>query len=184
MILVYNIKELIIKIKSDENYKLFFDDYKKNYLEKMSNKFKKMEIIDILKSEKSYFLKNKGKRFILIYENNNIPIAICKVIYLNKISKDIYFFDKLKSNYTKFENIFYIYGLFVSENNRKKGICSKLLDAIILISKMNKINYLISDISHDNIGSIKCFEKNGFINTNILSGREHIKQYFFLLQLS
>jgi hypothetical protein len=181
MILVYNIKELITKINNNENYKFFFEEYKKKYIEKMSNKFKKMEIIDILKSEKSYFLKNKGKRFILIYENNNIPIAICKVIYLNKISKDIYFFDKLKEKYNKFENIFYIYGLYVSENSRKKGICSKLLDAIILIGKINKINYLISDISYDNIGSMKCFEKSGFINTNILSGREHIKQYFFLL---
>jgi len=180
MIFVYNIKELIKKINSDEKYKLFFDEYKEKYLEKMSNKFKKMDIIEILKNEKSYFLKNNGKRFILIYENNNIPIAICKVIYLNKISKDIYFFDKLKEKYNKFENIFYIYGLYVSENSRKKGICSKLLDAIILITKMNNINYLVSDISHDNIGSMKCFEKSGFINTNILSERKHIKQYFFI----
>jgi RimJ/RimL family protein N-acetyltransferase len=182
MIFIYNIKELIKKINSDEKYKLFFEEYKKKYLEEMSNKFKKMNVIQILKSEKSYFLKNKGKRFILIYENNNIPIAICKVIYFNKISKDISFFDKLKEKYNKFENIFYIYGLYVSEISRKKGICSKLLDAIILISKNNNINYLVSDISQDNIGSIKCFEKNGFINTNILNDRKHIKQSFFILQ--
>jgi RimJ/RimL family protein N-acetyltransferase len=59
-------------------------------------------------------------------------------------------------------------GYLVDKEYRNKGICSKLMQAVITeVQKQNKLNVLFAEIIDDNTDSLRLIEKFGFKNTGV-----------------
>ena len=58
--------------------------------------------------------------------------------------------------------------MFVLEENRSKGVGSKLLDEFFKWCKSKKVNRVKVVISSDNFQSINFHKKNGFFDYNLI----------------
>ena len=70
--------------------------------------------------------------------------------------------------------------LYIDPNYRGKKLCTYLTDRINKNAIKNNIKYLIAEIHKDNIISIKCHIKAGFVKTSILSYKD---TYFYVNSL-
>jgi ribosomal protein S18 acetylase RimI-like enzyme len=152
--------------------------------------------INIVYDKLDFYQKQEIKNFI----KNNFPeIPIDKqgllsntVIILNVINDNIYGLVCLLNNNTLkkyllslnvslddycFEKIdgVYIYNLCVDKNYRNKGIGNKLINHVIDLCLMNKIDYVHTRAENDFSKII--FYKNGFIDSGISNKNEIMSKF-------
>ena len=148
------------------------------YLVHLSEKFYNMPIRQIIRDEKKYFMSidRQAKLFYIICMEDKIPVGLCKLIDFGNDIKNIDFFQPLLQKY-KLKHSIYIYGVYVLESARGKGICHSILKYVVAYIRENNITLAIADIKKNNSSSINCFTKTGFIKTNIVSRYPDV--YFF-----
>jgi len=89
-------------------------------------------------------------------KNNNFSLGC---IYKNKIY-GILLGEKIINN-SHFDLEIHI--IFVSQNDRRKNIGSKILNFVEKNKNLNNITKIYLEVSEDNINAIKFYEKNNFV---------------------
>jgi RimJ/RimL family protein N-acetyltransferase len=166
--------KLLDILNNNKYYSLFLNIYKTEYIEHISKKVKNINILDYIKNDKLWTLKNdpKSTLFYLFFMKSKKPIAITKILTINKSNNT--FTNIIKYLNCKYKDITYIYNTFILEKYRGKGINNLFIDFIL---NNIKSKYIIVIIHNNNIQSIKSYLKSGFIKTNILS--EYDNSYFY-----
>jgi ribosomal protein S18 acetylase RimI-like enzyme len=106
---------------------------------------------DESKKEFDRILKSKSDFLILAEDKSQLAGFIHGVIEINAFSR------KGKIEY-----------IFISNNFRKKGLATKLINEFYKILKLKKINYVNLKVNVNNIGAIKLYKKLGFETTNYI----------------
>lgn len=181
--------EMIKLIKTDwELYDLLVA-YRDNYMVKLSDKFYRMPIDKLIKDDKNYFrtIDKTSKIYYVVCYHNEHPVGLGKFIDFGSNIKNIDFFkpvyDMLFTNphikKNKLHRFIYLFGAYVSENYRNKGVCQEMTQRILTCMKSVDIQVAIVDIKDSNIPSIKGIEKMGFVKTNIVSRPPDVYFYTF-----
>lgn len=97
---------------------------------------------------------NHKMKFIIVQKDNNL-LGIARFKYNNKIK---------------------ISSVIVNPKYRRQNICTNIIKFILKHAlKYNKD--ILLDVKSDNIGAIKCYQKNGFIKIKTNKYNENIMQY-------
>ncbi len=71
--------------------------------------------------------------------------------------------------------------MWVDSTERRKGVGSELIDAVILWAKDNSFDKLLLDVADENLAAINLYESKDFIRTEIVGTfpppREHIIEH-------
>lgn len=165
---------------NNKMYVDFINKYISEYLEKFLRIKTIGEFIEYNEKYQKKFSENTENTkdtslsfHLLIDEKLNKIVAIEKTLKITKKFFDIKYFTELKK-YCKIDNeyIYYAVNLFVDPEYRGQHLCQKILKKIKKKGQEKNIKYIISEIHNNNIPSIKCHEKNGFVKTDIFSYRD------------
>ena len=181
---------MIKLIRTDwELYDLFVA-YRDNYMVKLSDKFYRMPIDILIKDDKNYFrtIDRTSRIFYVVCYNNDHPVGLCKFIDFGTNFKNIDFFksiyDMLTTNplikKNKLHRFMYLFGAYVIEKYRNKGVCYEMTQRVLTCMKSVDIQVAIVDIKETNIASIKSIKKMGFFKTNIISRPPDVYFYTFI----
>lgn len=73
-----------------------------------------------------------------------------------------------------------LFSMWVDSSERRKGIGSELVDAVILWARNHQFNRLLLDVADQNVSAIRFYESKGFTSTGITGTlpppREHITE--------
>lgn len=70
------------------------------------------------------------------------------------------------------EKQFWVNELYVNENNRCKGIATKLINYVMKFARKMDFKYIFACTESDNIASKKVLKKAGYISTNVVYKRK------------
>jgi hypothetical protein len=154
---VYSKKKLIDELKKNKKLKIFYLNYLKNYVFKLSNSKKKATLInaiDHIKYDKNAYSDHKT----IILKINDIYVGITNLIILNgakSLGKPL----NLK------KDALYLYSSYVKPKYRGRGINGLMIKYI-----QNKFKFdIYIIIKNDNTPSIKSYIKSGYKKTNTKS---------------
>ena len=187
----YTFNKLLKKLETPM-FKKFFDIYINDYLSKVIHINSIKEFIE--KNNKfidfylEYDINSKVYFHILIDMNEKSIVAIEKSLYINNNFFNIKYFkplvDYININYINFNkpnfHIYYVMNLYIDPNYRGKKLCTYFTSRINKNAIKNNIKCIIAEIHKDNIISIKCNTKAGFIKTPLLSYKD---TYFYVNSL-
>lgn len=179
----YTFNKLLKKLETPM-FKSFFEKYIMDYLSKVIHIHSIKEFIEKNNKFIDYYMKydinSKVYFHILIDKNKKCIVAIEKTLYINNNFFNIKYFKPLVysmkldiHNY----HIYYVMNLYIDMNYRGMKLCNYLTDRINKNAIKNNIKYLIAEIHKDNIISIKCNTKAGFVKTSLLSYKN---TYFYI----
>lgn len=118
-------------------------------------------------------LETEDLKWVLEIENSSFKDPWTKGMFEEEIKNGDFYVvkegDKIigYGGFTKAMNEASLVNLAISQDYRRKGIATKLLEHLIKIAKEKKVERMFLEVRRENIGAISFYCKNGFKETGI-----------------